>query len=283
MSEEGRKDDTTLPSQEIDRPASINDRDDIESAVLWMIQGRVDTKGFAKHLPHTAQDLIDGKVTPEQITNDLEGIYSVRTVRLAGAGVVEEPLFILANLTAMSALPKEIRAFCRPATNFEDLAVSFVHDLHEKLRERMGRELTPENSSLLLKKSLDETCEKWSGRLDKELFRGKRGSFLKKCPLYNVHQNTFLGPDMPMSRFIDNLDQEWSAKEENTAQCRKDSLLRAARNVARGYHDFKRMCWECGIICDEGPMKCSKCSTAGYCSRECQVSLLLKVHHCASD
>ena len=51
------------PGQE-NRPESINDRDNIESAVQWMLLGRVYTKGFAKYLPHTAQDLIDGHVTP---------------------------------------------------------------------------------------------------------------------------------------------------------------------------------------------------------------------------
>jgi len=51
---------------------SINELDDIVSAKKWMSKGRVDTKGFAKYLPHTSRDLRDGKVTIDQVIVNLE-------------------------------------------------------------------------------------------------------------------------------------------------------------------------------------------------------------------
>ena len=84
------------------------------------------------------------------------------------------------------------------------------------------------------------------------------------------------GPGMPVRQFLDESDIAHFEKTEEMAQYRKGTLLYAAQNVARRYHDMKHACWECGSVPDDGnELKyCSECEAAGYCSRECQVRLL---------
>jgi len=127
-----------------------------------MAKGRANTKGFAKFLPHTTQDLRHGKVTPEQVASDLKEIYSHKTLRIAGTDM--ESTEGISILTVMKALPAN---FFHKETDQYDTIVEFSSDLQSNLLERTRGHLNRENSSLLLKESLDEVCAMWASRLDK--------------------------------------------------------------------------------------------------------------------
>lgn len=50
----------------------VNELDDVNAAGMYMFQGeRLEVRGLAKRLPHTARDLVEGRVTPEQVTSSL--------------------------------------------------------------------------------------------------------------------------------------------------------------------------------------------------------------------
>jgi len=256
---------------------SINDLDDIGSAVKWMEKGRTDTKGFAKYLPHTSQDLRDGKVTPEQVAGDLKGIYSHTDIRMADTEM--DPIMGLSHLSVMRALPGR---FFHTEHDHTETSLEFSSDLQSNLFKRMQEHGNKENVSLLLKESVDEVCEMWADRLDKALFRGKTGMFLKKCPLYGVTPETFHKPGMPIRIIADtagtHAHASWSKEQKIVADFKKDCLLNAAHNVALGLQDVKYMCWECENFAECDIQHCAKCKTARYCSRDCQVSAWKQGH-----
>jgi hypothetical protein len=232
-----------------DRPSSINELDDIKTAVKWMLKGRVDTKGFTKYFPHTSQDLRDGKVTPEQVTDGLSAVYATRETKLC-------------QFVVMVALPTEFFRFLSTRRTRGDVCSAFYSDLKSNYTERIEKDITPQNSSILLQQSFDEVCEQRADRLDIILFRGRRGTFLNKCPLYDITPDSF--HELVMS--IPNANE--TDGQEDFRVC---SILCATRNVVVGLQDLKRTCWECGNL-SKDLKHCSKCSTAKYCSRECQVS-----------
>jgi hypothetical protein len=110
------------------RPTNINKKDDIQAAIDWMKKGRVDTRGFSKVLPHTSQDLRDGKVTPDQVANDLKGVYSTGGILLEGEEM--EPLEdLLAGLffhITIAALPH----FCHTSPRKLEISAGCLDERH---------------------------------------------------------------------------------------------------------------------------------------------------------
>jgi hypothetical protein len=158
--------------------SSINKKDDIEAAVKWMAKGRVDTRGFSEVLPHTSQDLRDGKVTPDEVANDLKGVHA-GSIRLAGIDMEMDPTMGLSHQTAMSALPRNFFHISPRKQN--EISVAFREDIFHKYNDkRDGLEIFVglRGITLCLKTCVDEVCEQWADRLDTELFRGKKGMFL---------------------------------------------------------------------------------------------------------
>lgn len=112
----------------------------------------MDTKGFAKYLPHKTQALQEGKVTPEEVSSDLEGVYEVKTCRLAGLEM--NPMMGLAHLYAMSVFPAN---FVQIPNQREDVVVTFSDELQSKIMEGMTtHQVNPENLSHRLKQYVDE-------------------------------------------------------------------------------------------------------------------------------
>jgi hypothetical protein len=158
------------------RPTNINKKDDIQAAIDWMKKGRVDTRGFSKVLPHTSQDLRDGKITPDQVANDLKGVC---TGSICLAGVEMDPIMGLSHLTSMSVLPRKF--FHRSPGKQNEISVAFGKHIFRKFngrREGNGIFFGVSGVTVCLKTCVDEVCEYWADRLDTELFRGKKGMFL---------------------------------------------------------------------------------------------------------
>eukprot|EP00555_Chaetoceros_dichaeta_P011468 CAMPEP_0198262182 /NCGR_PEP_ID=MMETSP1447-20131203/10742_1 /TAXON_ID=420782 /ORGANISM="Chaetoceros dichaeta, Strain CCMP1751" /LENGTH=367 /DNA_ID=CAMNT_0043950337 /DNA_START=3 /DNA_END=1103 /DNA_ORIENTATION=- len=187
------------------------------------------------------------------------------------AGAEIDPFMGISTLAVLVALPAN---FFHTETDHEDTIVKFSSDLQSNLFERAREHLNQENSnsSLLLKESVDEVCEMWAVRLDKALFSGKAGRFLKNCPLYGVTPEAYHKPGMPMSLFADANDSSWDQEQDRMSDFKKEHLLTVAHNVARGLQDVKHMCWECESFAECDLQLCAKCKTARYCSRDCQVS-----------
>lgn len=50
----------------------LNEQDDVDGAIEWLLHGKIDAKHLAKSLPHTTQDLRDGKTSSEQLFESLK-------------------------------------------------------------------------------------------------------------------------------------------------------------------------------------------------------------------
>lgn len=107
-------------------PSSVNELDGVDDVVKWLMEGRADIIGFAKYLPNTAQDLRDGKVTPEKLSHDLIDTYMAKKGEyegIGGLGIDCLDIDIIAGAAALSALPSK---FFRNAQKEQEESVEIV-------------------------------------------------------------------------------------------------------------------------------------------------------------
>lgn len=116
----------------------------------------------------------------------------------------------------------------------------------------------------ILKMSFDRVCERFASRFDVELFRGRRGLFLKKVPLYKLKPEKFWEKGMPMHWYDENYSIDW---------LREEVKLEIASFDVSDDETNKNICSQCKKKCDH-LKSCSRCGVAKYCSKNCQVSLL---------
>lgn len=95
--------------------------------------------------------------------------------------------------------------------------------------------------------------------------------------MYGITPEEYHHQDMPMRRFVDDIDDDHENDKKVVAEFRKGSILSAAKNVVIGFHDITRTCWECKSVCQDLKI-CAKCSAAQDCSRECKRSAWNKGH-----
>jgi hypothetical protein len=109
------------------------------------------------------------------VANDLKRVY---TGSICLAGVEMDPIMGLSHLTSMSVLPRKF--FHRSPCKQNEIFVVFSKDIFHKFNERRdhGIFVGVSGVTLCLKTCVDEVCEEWADRLDRELFRGKKGMFL---------------------------------------------------------------------------------------------------------
>lgn len=114
--------------------------------------------------------------------------------------------------------------------------------------------------------ALRTTCAEWSSRRDQELFKGRRSTFLRLCPLLNPLQfeRFFEG-------FMFGVNGTKFGKDEKIYKTLKESVEGAVRGVVEGAHETKNTCWECKTR-EHALFRCAKCHVAIYCSRQCQES-----------
>lgn len=68
------------------RLVAINQKDDVDATVKWMLDGRMYAEGFERCLPNTCKDLRSGKVTPETVADELDAIHKDRKCNYMGMG-----------------------------------------------------------------------------------------------------------------------------------------------------------------------------------------------------
>ena len=120
------------------------------------------------------EDLINGKVTPEQVANDLESMTTV-----VGR--------VMQSVTCLALLPpdNEERDYTKVSTPTQE----FKKDLNSNFRKKIKEEREVSTISLL-KQTVDEVCEAWADKLDK-LFDWESGAFLRYCPVYGVESTDY--------------------------------------------------------------------------------------------
>lgn len=217
------------------RSSALNTRDlqNIGAVVKWMSEGRVDARGLAKRLPNTAKDLWDCTTTPDDVAEDLVAIYEEKRIEYDGKPGIGGDLLVahfLSNLAAPCVLSDKKFRSAQKEHERESMRADIASDIYillvqksTEVRELRGSKTT----EVLLKESVDETCRKWSDRLDKTLFRGKKRMFLKKCRLYQVELWRYNEPNMPLGRF------RGLGLSERVATIRK-----VCQSIALGLHEM---------------------------------------------
>ena len=256
--------------------SSINPRDDVKAGFRMMRKGTPDAKKFEKYFPHTTRDLRAGKMSQPQLILDLISMYVRLNEESGGMYLDSLTCMELAKDSAYCALPKRLQQRAWRADDGEAAWTDFSRSMFHSLLEKMKR-IDPDNGvsiPVLLKESVDEVCKERADGLDASLFRGKRGQFLKKCPIYDKPARSYYDTAMPL----------WPYKGKGTGTCfvtkdptnsegygaRHYELSRLVRHVATNLISNRRICWECETCPEDGLKECAKCRLAAYCSAACQ-------------
>lgn len=267
-----------------------NPEDDIDRAVTFMLKGVWTSKDLAKHMPHTAQDIADGVLSPKDFVaqfaqpvldsvepdGKLEKLADYVQLKERKDYMVHD---ITKSMTGYVFLPY-LEGGSIPATEsrkYEDLLNAFGEQVATKLISKVEEEaieVVPSASLFenLLKKFLREACEEWSRRLDTEYFPGHH-RFLDTSPLFTENSSSF-------TRYL--CCAFHCFYTETVFPDYKKRLLfaleAAAGGVARNVHMAKSMtCWECDKECMD-LQKCTACNVASYCSKKCQLTAWRQGH-----
>ena len=257
--------------------SAINKLDDVEAGFQMMRKRVPSAKKFAKYFPHTAQDLQDKKITQDQLAQDLADTYIELNVQSRGLYIDRLTCRELAKDAAYCAFPDKMFRYARGKKEARDKVWhSFRDAMLTPLTDKMTR-VDPENGvtiPILLKEAVDEVCERMANDFDKQLFRGKKGVFLKKCHIYNKDVRRYYDKAMPLCAYVgakEGLCFRAHIFRDDMHRLRKDSYSTLISEVAMGLDQEKKICWNCDGKFDRLD-ECSKCQMAAYCCRECQVS-----------
>lgn len=158
---------------------------------------------------------------------------------------------------------------------FTDLILDVREDLlNELVSKKIGKGLfvvtSIDSHPVTLsdyKEAIDETCRMWSDRIDAMLFRGKKGIFLRKCPIYNKPKRIFetlLGENNNRE-----LNSNVICYYSTIGKQKREQFTRALNGIKNECFEVHKKCWECSSKCST-ISHCSGCKAAVYCSRECQ-------------
>mmetsp|Transcript_42104 Transcript_42104/g.88353 ORF Transcript_42104/g.88353 Transcript_42104/m.88353 type:complete len:241 (+) Transcript_42104:68-790(+) len=227
---------------------SINELDSIDYAIkLLIVKGGIDVRRFAKLLPQTSRDLRDGKVTPEQVTADLISIYNKNQIEyecIRGVRLNHDHFIGVSIATTAVALPDKFFNNAQKQNVADKTTEAFQTDIGSLLLEKsmqittFGRVREKSTLALILKESIDEICEKWADKLDEDLFRGKKGCFLKKCPLYGIEPRRYSEHKMPLDLICRH--SSLNIRVNYKAELRECHYLAAMKRVSSGLYGAKK-------------------------------------------
>ena len=257
--------------------SAINKLDDVEAGFQMMRKGVPSAKKFAKYFPHTAQDLQDKKITQDQLAQDLADTYIELNVQSRGLYIDRLTCMELAKDAAYCVSPDKMFRFVQEKKEaYNKVWSSFRDAMLTSLIDKMVR-VDPDNGvtiPILVKEAVDEVCERMANDFDKQLFRGKKGVFLKKCNIYNKDVRRYYDKAMPLCTYVganEGLCFRVHIPCDDIYRIRKEEYSTLVRQVAMGLDQEKKICWNCDGKFDKLD-ECSKCQMAAYCCRECQVS-----------
>lgn len=233
--------------------------ENLPKAILWMQKGSVHPKGFQKYLPHTTAGLQDGTLLPDNVAESLCAIlYPVN--ESSGDNILLDSFDCLAlSQLAHAAFPDEWFTEANGGLDlrwelYNEFAFSFIDIGNEDPNEIL--------SITLYEKLFRRTCVLMASRIDDQVFGGRKGSFLRSCPLLDsqLFQRAFLQMT------------QWRAETEKRVQerdAKKIDLRGIVHTIAEGVLDVRNTCWECS---KDATLKCTQCKIAIYCCKECTYS-----------
>ena len=229
------------------------------------------SKWIVHHMPVTAKSIQDGSLTLEKFVVIFEREWNLGLIR-----DINQIRFFISDMGTMAihAIPD------RFVTNggigegeYSRERKDFATAVKEKVLQSIDvkqPELSPLQVISKYKAAVDATCEINAKRFDALFFRGKKGIFLKKCPLYKKPERAFY-------------DKLVARKQPRCLALLKDHLLvaqtgleligkiqLAAMDVTADIYCEHKKCWECDLVSKTTSI-CSCCKVAVYCNRECQL------------
>jgi len=163
----------------------INELDDPEKTLDWILNaGAIDSKSLTKHMPHTAEDLLDGKISPQDFVDRFSRWGETRIKqKLWNVGVK----LLTENLVQASWFRTETQESWWRTQGF-DL-------FYSELRRQCPRQWfmkDPGEPNSMMQTAVQATCAKFADVMDGAIFPGRRsGAFLFLCPLYGLSINDF--------------------------------------------------------------------------------------------
>jgi len=253
------------------RKGICNVQDDVGRAVGAMVKYPWSCKDMLKYLPHTAQDIADGKLTAEEFTEAFKPVID----SIEPDSEYEK----FADFMSIEAQRRQfINGIARPITidalrPYRALYVpcGILNDEHGAgfllplVREMFGRILAAAAEDRVVASGFVEmvrnvvrgTCEEWAPRVDERFSNMMGRGFINICPLYICSVQQL---DQIIKKEFDHLYRDLVFKDYQKHMI--FSLQSALSNIVE--YMCGKACWECETEC-HNLKKCSSCGLAKYC------------------
>lgn len=249
----------------------------VEELQKWICGGKIDYIRLAKRMPNAAQELKEGTCcSPDALARVLS---LVRFVSYSGAaedkgggflGTDEMCPFLAAtgwpvDMEGVSLSDQEAEMMSEFSNESEDCTARPAMSLCDEMGEQVATKDFIKNGFEYFRRSYKETCRTWEKRLDHFYFNGRRGSFLRQCPLYGLSVEGW----NEVMRFTSEVGSE-NRKEAELEEERvwRDTRL-AAETISTGRNEIHKTCWKCGKVTSK-IIVCKNCSVARCCGKEWQ-------------
>ena len=276
---------STASKKQLSLVGIINELDDPDRALWWLFNGNMDARYMFKELPHTSDDLQHGVIAPDKLYDKLKLTYTKDDngrVMLGGRSD-PTPIEALANHLAIQVLPS---MWCRndDQTKWleEYVRMEFAQDIYRECDDIeqfwLNLEFDDIDHDIVepVMQAVRNTCNKWAARIDKELFKGRDGTFLFFFERSDLASTSPLeeaggaGYDLIRDFLIPiEEDQDGGESIDWRKIKMKQDLEFAIKLVGDGGHMTFKTCWECNKVPSKA-MVCSSCKVAVYCSAVCQ-------------
>ena len=128
---------------------SINELDNADRALQWLLKGKIDSRHMIEELPHTSQDLRDGIVSPEDLYDCLKRKLNTSLTYPDEEGIHRTRFEALARHLAKDVLPS---TWCRNPEQLE-----WLQKAHVEIAEDIYKQ-----SEAVEQKSLHKAMMLWS-------------------------------------------------------------------------------------------------------------------------
>ena len=254
----------------------INDHDDPDRALWWLLHGNLDARYMFRELPHTSDDLQHGVIDREELWDKLKRVinstmtYTKDTNGQVVPGGRSDPTPIegLAYHLAIQVLPT---TWCRNDDQKEWLEkkarMEFAQDIYQEC-DVIEQELLDIGLYDLMRvfalcpydlmrwteiasQAVRKACNKWASRIDKEIFKGRDGTFLFFFERSDSATSMEAGTDC-IRDFLQPLEYDEDRGKHTDFYhsqmklwYRKNQLHSAIDIVAKGAPMTFKSCWEC--------------------------------------
>lgn len=267
----------------------IQKGDDHKTIVEYLQQHSVvDFVGLADVMPYTARALVEEQVHPKDVLTELLLLlkyYHDDDLDSSGKNkpstTIEWNRFVvpLAEHVTQLAIPDRFINFGRrhsavtstEADAFNNVRESFASQLYHDLcllDEKEEEVPATENGGFVeeMANIVERLCETMAPHLDKAIFKGKTGTYLRLCSVYKKTHT-------PLATILKEAMETSGLMLQNSKQKEFHVLLmNVVEGISHGLHlPSDKICWECRKFVEDSTLvDCGGCGVAKYCGETCK-------------